>query len=303
MTSPIEALETVMSLSSSESTAVLDEVANVSTDESGSAAIEAEVNDVEVIIPTSASDPISLTFATGSAFAVDLPAGEQSADASALEPGVVAFDAGTFTTIPVVKDDGSVQIATVLDGPESPTAYEYGITIAGGGSLSLTDEGVVLVTGADGKLTGAVAPAWALDADGRNVPTRYEVQGDTLVQIVDHTEGSFSYPIVADPWMGGNLFDRMNTGSWNSQPRYSLFRSTWGAVVSGYATATPIFLSAGWSEAVSRWPVLTSKETLHQQYDCHAFYAILKPDSWNLEKARSNNSGWGSTIASHWCNW
>jgi hypothetical protein len=45
-----------------------------------------------------------------------------------------------------------------------------------------------------------VAPAWALDADGDPVPTRYELRGNNLVQTVDHTGADFSYPITADPW-------------------------------------------------------------------------------------------------------
>lgn len=31
--------------------------------------------------------------------------------------------------------------------------------------------------------------------------------------------------------------------------------------------------------------------------DLHAIYALLKPDSWNLEKSRYDYSGWASTIA------
>ena len=45
-----------------------------------------------------------------------------------------------------------------------------------------------------------VAPAWARDADGKPVPTRYELRGSDLVQVVEHTTGNFRYPVTADPW-------------------------------------------------------------------------------------------------------
>jgi hypothetical protein len=40
---------------------------------------------------------------------------------------------------------------------------------------------------------------WATDAAGRSVPTHYELDGDVLVQVVEHQSGEFSYPIIADP--------------------------------------------------------------------------------------------------------
>lgn len=40
---------------------------------------------------------------------------------------------------------------------------------------------------------------WAVDADGVDVATWYEVRGTTLVQVVDHRGKNVTYPIVADP--------------------------------------------------------------------------------------------------------
>src|SRR5690606_35224627 len=40
---------------------------------------------------------------------------------------------------------------------------------------------------------------WAIDAEGRQVPTRYEVDDEGVTQVVDHRAGDFAYPIVADP--------------------------------------------------------------------------------------------------------
>jgi hypothetical protein len=42
-----------------------------------------------------------------------------------------------------------------------------------------------------------VAPAWALDANGQPVSTRYRIDGTTLVQVIDHAGAV--YPVVGDP--------------------------------------------------------------------------------------------------------
>ncbi len=50
-------------------------------------------------------------------------------------------------------------------------------------------------TGGD-EVAGILAP-WAIDAEANVVPTRYTLDGTTLVQTVDH-QGAI-YPVVADP--------------------------------------------------------------------------------------------------------
>jgi hypothetical protein len=48
-------------------------------------------------------------------------------------------------------------------------------------------------------LVATVDPAWATGADGAPVPTHVEVQGSTLVRVVEHRSASVAYPVVADP--------------------------------------------------------------------------------------------------------
>jgi hypothetical protein len=64
-----------------------------------------------------------------------------------------------------------------------------------------------VIISADKKDTVEVEPPWAVDTNGRSVPTHFEVRGAALVQVVDHHTGDFAYPIVADPkykrrWFG-----------------------------------------------------------------------------------------------------
>lgn len=57
------------------------------------------------------------------------------------------------------------------------------------------DGSVTLVRGAE---TAGIAAPWAKDAAGHTVPTRFEVQGDRLVQVVEVTPETH-FPVVADP--------------------------------------------------------------------------------------------------------
>ena len=81
----------------------------------------------------------------------------------------------------------------VLHDEEAPDRIEWDLP---GHRLELRDDGGVDVLRAN-RVVASISPPWALDAEGSEVPTRYEVQGSTLRQVVDH-EGA-RYPVVADP--------------------------------------------------------------------------------------------------------
>jgi len=58
----------------------------------------------------------------------------------------------------------------------------------------------VLALNADGAPIAQLATPWARDANGRDVPTRFEIDGTTVVQVVEHRGAGFAYGITADPW-------------------------------------------------------------------------------------------------------
>ncbi len=60
-----------------------------------------------------------------------------------------------------------------------------------------TGDGGAELVGSDGALVSAIAPPWAVDANGVSVPTSYRIEGSTLVQVVAHH--SAAHPVVADP--------------------------------------------------------------------------------------------------------
>lgn len=104
------------------------------------------------------------------------------------------FDGPRFDQVVQSTGGGDVRMMTVIAGPSSPTRYEYTFE---GRTLRQVGQGYVAVY-RGGEPTAVIAPAWAVDARGRSVPTRYTVSGDTLTQVVDLTAAT-AFPVVADP--------------------------------------------------------------------------------------------------------
>lgn len=114
------------------------------------------------------------------------------------------------TAVTILADDTNVELVTlgtedrslfaalvVIDNHEAPTEYRFENAVPDGHTAKAHPDGSVSFVDIDGNESGGIAAPWALDANGEEVPTRYILDGTTLIQIVDH-EGA-AYPVVADP--------------------------------------------------------------------------------------------------------
>jgi len=182
---------------------VLEGVASVLPSASADAVIDQVVDGTSIEVPRDPADGVAIDSPTAPAFSVGLPFAGKADDATLLD-GVVAYDNNNGTvTLPVVKDDGSVQVLTTIADANAPTRFEYKLDLPAGATLYVDEFGGAYVLDADGvSLITSVAPAWATDANGQSVPTHYETTGSALVQIVEHSAAKTAYPVVADPWWG-----------------------------------------------------------------------------------------------------
>lgn len=153
----------------------------------GEEAVEATVDGTVVEVAADSAEGVTLSSASVSV-EVALPFSEQADEAVQLAPGIAAYDNNNgSTTVPVVVEEGAVAIHTVIDDADAPVQYPYQVGVPEGGHLELVEEtGGAVVLDADGAFVAGFASAWGRDASGEPVPTRYEVQGNTLVQHVDH---------------------------------------------------------------------------------------------------------------------
>jgi hypothetical protein len=130
------------------------------------------------------------------------------ADASVSPRIPFTLDLPAGTTVRLLPDGGAVVVGPLPDAPVEPappgdvpepanlppavpapgdTLESPGDDVTRPGSVVGTDEAVLL----------HIPAPWAVDATGAALPTRYEVAGSTITQVVD-TRGA-SFPVVADP--------------------------------------------------------------------------------------------------------
>jgi hypothetical protein len=304
---PLGALADVTAESSEPATDVLADVAQVPTTDTGATAVDVSLDGTDVVVPTDPSDPLTLDSSTlGTSVEVTLPFAEQADAAEVESPGIVSYDNGNgTTTVPVVKEDGALQITTVIADRDAPSRFDYVVSLDEGSQMVIDGEGVVQILDPAGAMTAGFAPAWAKDANGVDVPTHYEVAGSTLTQVVDHSWPDLVYPVVADPFLGINLL----AGVWKNRPggysygngnQWSTRLSPWGMAVwtgagspFGAAYGNSVVRTKGWDEFVSRGG--SSLTTVRQQYECHVVfgYAVwLAGFWWDFETARPTNSRW-----------
>lgn len=302
--------EQLLSVIESVAPDVLENTASTESTVDDAATYSSELTTVEV--PRSADEALSLS-GLNRDLQISLPFAEQASDAIITDDGITSFDNNNgSTTVPIVHEDGSLQLLTVIEGPDAPTRYDYEISVPKGGSMDLLESGAVLITDASGNFVGAIVPPWAKDATGKSLPTEYEVNGTTVTQVVEHAQGT-KYPVVADPWLGIQLFKFWWTGSWRGDITYNATVTDAGAVVlgggggvGGYVAGGIVFRANGWAEWTSRWPAITNKATLGQQFNCHVMagqIGLLFTGPYNLERAQTNLPSWGNSVFSHHCNW
>ena len=296
--------------------ALLGNASEVEPSNRGEFAIDASIGKAEITVPTDPADGITIESERG-ALTVELPFAAEASEATSGGPGVVLYDnQNGSTTVPIANDDGSVQVNTVISSPDAPTAYTYSFDLPS--STVVERVGGAILFMADGELVGGLAPAWAKDAAGRDVPTRYVIDGSTVTQIVDHND-NYAYPVFADPWIGQWLFKSFQVnrkGKYKNKNIYSGVLSNWGWAVYtgtaqgggalGLAAGYKIVRSIGWDEWKSKLVGANPAITLEQQYVCHARFGYafwLAGFHWDLEAARPKKSNWTDDPYSHKCNW
>jgi hypothetical protein len=207
-------------------------------------------------------------------------------------------DNGTSTVV-LPKDEGAVQFTTVISSASAPTSFAYGFSLPAGTHLADNGtSGSVSILDSAGHWVAGVSAPWAKDASGAPVPTHFRISGDTLTQIVDHKDGNFQYPIIADPWLGVALISRVNWTAgdqWGPTAQVYPTRAGRDTVFAPYAAN-----EAAWGEALEKSTrSRLDHNNLHDQFTCHwqvvRFRAPNKP-SWNLDSKRPD-VGLARTVA------
>lgn len=110
---------------------------------------------------------------------------------------ILFYDANVQLFTSETEDRSLFAALLVIDNHEASTEYRFENAVPEGHTAKAHPDGSVSFIDIDGNESGGIAAPWALDANGEEVPTRYALDGTTLIQTVDH-EGA-AYPVVADP--------------------------------------------------------------------------------------------------------
>ncbi|MDR3360989.1 MAG: hypothetical protein LBO20_10205 [Bifidobacteriaceae bacterium] len=187
-----------------------------------------------VAIPLDPAEPVKVASTTQqdrSVLTIASATGNDLGEGSLASDGTVVYlgsPAGIDQAVQALSD-GSVRLEAVIKSADAPNeiAYEVGSAF----TLTPNADGTVTVLEDFGELALAAAvidQPWAVDANGSEIPTRYEVDGNLLVQVVE-VESTTAYPVVADP--------KITSTWWNTTIYFNRSETKSAITVSGWTQA------------------------------------------------------------------
>ena len=213
--------------------------------------------------------------------------GVVSSDGSIIYP-----DNNEITDVAVQYFNDSARILTILNSFNSPTEYEYRVNLPVGGKIEKIENGSVIIFNKKGDLIGGFASPWAIDANGKSIPTHYEIQGNIVIQIVEHLSDNTVYPVVADPWLWKDLISSATWSSSESKWTLKVTPTKWARLnAGGYLIGV-----YGWNELYSKYKnvgrgIKKNLNGMKDQFICHQqVVAIVSPNksTWNLDEYRAD---------------
>lgn len=119
------------------------------------------------------------------------PTSELSARSATTEPQ------SGYSIESTAEGDSFSQVVTI-DDANSPDTYAFDFDLPEGLTLDEAPDGGAFFRSDDGEAAGRIKAPWAVDAQGKQVDTHFEVQNNRLVQKVD-LRPDLQYPVTADP--------------------------------------------------------------------------------------------------------
>ena len=167
--------------------------------------------------------------------AVDLPARGLADHAGS----TTVFDgAAVGAQVAVQPIAAGVRTVVQIDSPEASERYAFPLS----GDLARLEprrDGSVTGYDTEGEAIAYIAPAWARDASGREVPTYYELEGATLVQVVQHRGADWDYPVSADPSLEWHWYWPHKARVWFSRAETErVYRHLYGPAAAGAAATS-----------------------------------------------------------------
>lgn len=289
---------------------------------------EAKLDDATIKIPQNPSEGVVATKASGpganESITIGIGEGKQQTGQLAADGSVVYEGDNVGKAVQATKN--GVRISTVVKSAEAEMEYAHQLKLPDGARVMKASEyplsaedaenakaaeaaaanqnqeaaastnanaDPIVIVDKDNKFLGMFAEAWAKDANGKAIPTSYEIRDGALVQKVDHKQQGVQYPVVADPYLFIDLIDSAEWRSSNEGWTLSVSPSWW-ARANGTNALVYLIGVWGWNELYDKYKDVgrgIKKNTggLRDQYICHQQFAFFK-DRWNLDEWRPDVS-------------
>ena len=293
---------------------------------------EAKLDDATIKIPQHASEGVVVTKKSGADASESITIGigedKQQTGQLAADGSVVYEGDNVGKTVQATKD--GVRISTVIKSAEADTEYIHQLKLPDGAKVMKASEyplsaedaekakaseavarqeqeaatanptvDPIIIVDKNNKFLSVFAEAWAKDANGKEIPTSYEIRDGALVQKVDHKQQGVQYPVVADPYGIWSLIDSAKWvedekgKGWVLAVSPTLVGRSINILTSNYSYLVGV---VGWEELYEKYGdkgrgIKANIGSMRNQYICHQEWAFLKPFStWNLEEWRAEVS-------------
>lgn len=166
----------------------------------------------------------------------------------------------------------------VINDSTAPTEYKFTVGDASM-HLNLNADGSITVTNSTGQQVNYIQPAWAKDAHGKPVSTRYTVSGNVITQNVEHFGAQ--YPVTADPQTGCGIgwcsiyFNRSETKDIATAGFTALGGAAVACAIGGPLAAAACALAAGSIGSTAQYA------DNHGQCVGLSFWGIYPAIGWN----------------------
>ncbi|MDO5681732.1 MAG: hypothetical protein Q4G46_02730 [Propionibacteriaceae bacterium] len=199
-----------------------------------------------------------------------------------------------------VIDDGSVRMHTIIPDADSPRQYVYPLTIPNGSKIGLLESGDVIISGSGGEFIAGISKPWAVDADGVNLPTKFRIEGNKVIQEIDFSRDT-KFPVVADPWLGRALYKRVYVSTSSRGYVVNATPSAWGLAWNGRVTYDAHRDEVRNKTPRDRYGRSRYTSTIFEQHMCHLIGFPLSLPEYNLESWRPTVPA-AISLARHQCN-
>ncbi|MFC4336049.1 hypothetical protein [Salininema proteolyticum] len=155
-----------------------------------------------ISLADSSDQAFALNYGEGLSVEISYDADKSTGPAIGTNGTTVYQEASDSTDLAAqVSEDSSLSLLTVLNDETASSEQTYTLNLPAGAEAVPTERGgfeiVMKSEGVELNL-GTIEAPWAEDANGEEVETYYEIDGDQLTQYIETNENTM-FPVVADP--------------------------------------------------------------------------------------------------------